>query len=598
MALLLCLVFVVSVAPIALGATTSIGLPASITVQSIPPVLPADGKTYHSIVISLTDASGNPSLALTPIVISLTSSELNVGTINSTVTIPPGYDYVIASLTTSNIPGYTEITATSPSLLPGFDTVSTATPSGLASTLVVFPVPASVVAGSGGMLVIELQDATGLPAKSATGVAFQLSSSNPNVISLSQSSLTIPAGQFFVEDNYSSSNAPGSSAVISAFSPGYVAGQGVIYVVTQGTSAYKVQLKGIFQPGGSDNSILPADGQTYYALQVGVVDLSGDSVPAPAGGITVQISSSKNTIVGVPGTIVIPGGAFATTTSLKMGIQSGVSNITAFSQGYLGSSLLVTAVIPAPSRLALYVDPDTKILNGLTSPLMVVQLQDANGAPARAKQATSVLITSSNSSVAESSLTLNMSTGQDFVSTFLHTPGTGSTVLTASSPGLVSARGVSIKVISLPLSTSLVVSQPSVTLNGSEGVTLSVEFLGQPLAGANVTWYVTGGEVSQVTSVTLADGTSTVLFKPLAVGAANVTAVVSSPAIGQTELTSFVTVLANPTPKPVTITTLALRYWYLGLIVVALVVVYVGLLIRRRRTRARMELEAAFQTIS
>lgn len=596
--LLLVLLFVFSVVGSSYAAGRIPSTPASISVASLPPVLPADGKAYKSIVVSLQDSANNPSLAISPVLVNLRSSQLNVGTLNLTVTIQPGHDYVIATMTTSNIPGSTEITATSPGLLPGFDTVSTATPSGLASVLKVFPAPIGIVSGGTGVVAIVLQDATGLPAKSATDVSIQLSLTTLGIVQLASTTLTIPAGQFFAEVGYTASGSPGNSTTISAFATGYTSGQGSVKIVEAGKAVSRVELVGIFQSGLSGSFVLPADGQSYDTLQVMLVDAKGNPASAPNGGISVQLSSSKNTIVGVNGTVIIPAGTTSVTTALRTGIQSGSTNITAFSQGYVGSFVTVSAVIPAPSRLAVYIDPSVKILTSLTSPLLAVQLQDDGGAPARAKQETSVLVTSSNSSVVQGTFTLNISKGDDFVTTFLKTPGTGSTILTASSSGLVSAKDIMVSVISFPLTVTLVSSSGAITLNGTSEITLTIDLLGQPLAGANVTWHVTGGDLGQASTVTTSGGTATAAFHPLQTGPANITAVAFGPAIGQTKSTVFVVV--NPVPKapPLTILEFIFLYGYLVVLPLVALLFYLVYVFRKRRRKAKEELEAAFQNVT
>jgi hypothetical protein len=573
-------------------------LPASIYLQSLPPILPADNKSYNSLVVSLLDTSGNPSLAVAPIEVNLRSSQLNVASVNLSVTIQPNHDYVIATMTTTDIPGTTQVTATSPNLLPAIIPVSTATPSGLASTLKVYPIPAQIVPGGSGLIAVELLDATGLPAKSATDVTVQLSVTVTNVVTLSSNILTISAGTFFAELGYTATRTIGASTTVSAFSAGYITGQGAVKVVPVGGAGTKIVLQGIFQTGIGSASIMPADGQAYNALQVTFVDSANNPVPAPGAGILVQLSSSKNSIIGVQPAVTIPGGANSIMTSLSMGIQQGFSNITAFSTGLLGSSVIVSAIIPAPSRLAVYVDPSTKILSPLTNPLLVVQLQDAGGSPARAKESTSVLVSSTNQSVVQGGFTLNMSTGDDFASAFLTTPHTGFTLLTASSSGLVSAANLPIVIVQLPLVVSLYSSSYSITLNASATISLSASLLGQPLTGANVTWFASQGTVSQASSVTSPQGATSVLFRPIAVGEGNITALVSYPAVGVTKESVFLQIKPVPLPQPLTLLQIIMKYWYFILLPLAVIAVYLSLYVRRRRRRAREELEAAFQNVS
>jgi len=574
------------------------GVPDQLVVTPLPPTLPADGKSYRSIVISLEDVNFRPSLAESPIVVYLRSSELNVGTVNSTVTIPVGQDYVIATMTTTSIPGSTEITASSPNLLPGFYTVDTVTPSGLASTLKVYSVPDKVFPNARGLIVVELLDDTGLPAKSATDVTVNLGSTNPGVALYDESTLTIAAGQFYTTVGYTAGPAAGSTATISAFAAGYASGQGQVSVVNPGSTPYQVYIRGLFQTTNKKATIMPADGQVYNALEVSLVDNTGIPVPAPPSGLAVQLSSSKNTIVGVNGTVVIPGGQSWTMTELQTGIQQGQTNITAFAQGYLGSAAAVQAIIPAPSKLALYVDPNVKISTKRTQPLLVVQLQDAGGAPARAKAATSVLVTAANASVVEGSLTLNISKGQDFVSAFLSTNETGSTVLTASSSGLVTARNVPIMVIAFPISLVLKAASSFIFINQTDPVTLTLQFLGTPREGSNITWFASGGSIDPTSSNTSAAGTAVATFRPSTSGVGNITVVVNDPAIGVQEASAFVIVNLIPVKPPLTPLQLLLRYDYLLLIPIVAVVGYFAFYFQRRRKRAREELEAAFQNVT
>ena len=603
LAVLLALILVLSpLASLASAATTAKsnvpGLPNQLLVTPLPPTLPADGKSYPSIVVSLEDANFRPSLAVEPVVVNLRSSQLNVGTVNSTVTIPVGHDYVIATMTTTNIPGSTEITASTANLLPGFYTVSTVTPSGLASTLKVYSVPDKVFPNARGTIAVELLDDTGLPAKSATDVTVNLESTNPSVVLYDQSVLTIQAGRFYTVVGYTAGPVPGSSATISAFSPGYASGQGQITVVNPGSTPYQIKIRGLFQSTSKQPTIMPADGQSYNALEVSLIDNTGIPVPAPPAGLAVQLSSSKNTIVGVNGTVIIPGGQSWTMTSLQTGILQGATNLTAFAQGYLGSSAQVTAIIPAPSRLALYVDPNVKIATGTSQPLLVVQLQDATGAPARAKAPTSVLVTAANESVVEGSLTLNITKGEDFVSTFLTVNETGSTVLTASSSGLVTARNVPIQVISFPISLTLKAASSFIFINQTDQMTLNLKFLGVPRGGSNVTWFASGGSVTPSNSNTSVAGTAVAIFRPSSAGVGNITAVVNDPAIGVKVTSAFVVVQLTPVKPPLTPLQLLIKYSYLLLIPIVAVAAYFVIYFQRRRKKAREELEAAFQNVT
>ncbi len=92
---------------------TTVGpIPAKLAVFCTPSVLPADNHAYETIHVQLQDSGGKP--ALDPdgdVTVSLFSSEPNVGTVPSTLTIPFGKTYATATFTSTYLAGSTSITA-------------------------------------------------------------------------------------------------------------------------------------------------------------------------------------------------------------------------------------------------------------------------------------------------------------------------------------------------------------------------------------------------------------------------------------------------------------------------------------------------------
>jgi len=584
------------------AAVSQSGTPAILTIQSVPPNLPADGKQYPSIVVSLKDIHGNPSLAVVPIVVDLFSSQLNVAVVNATVTIAAGHDYAMATVTTTNTPGTTQITAASTGFQSAFVTVVTVTPSGLASELKVFAAPSNILSNPGesdGLIYVELQDQTGLPAKSATPVQVSLSTSAPLVVSLVSENITIPAGEVYATVNYKLPSSSVGDAAISAFSTGFSSGDAIVSVMSPSAgfpACCKLVVRGVLEAPSVSTMTLPADGSGYTALQVLLEDFSGNPVYAPSGGILVQLSSSKSTVVGVPSSALLPGGSSFVVVDAYTSFLAGIANVTAFAQGYTGSSTTVQTVIPAPSKLSVYVAPTPKILTTLDKVLLVVQLQDASGNPASAKANTAILVTSSNSSVVSPTLFLTINKGEDFVSTSVQASAVGFTTFTASSSGLAGSQAV-LTTVPVPLTATIspasyLVYSPQVT-----ALTLYVDLLGQPLSGASVSWTTSTGSLSSSSSTTDASGVASVNFVPGPLGAANVTAVVSDPAIGQVVTSVELTVALPPPPPAPSLAQEFLSYGYLLLIPVAIIIVYAFYTFRKRRAKRRAELEAAFQTV-
>ena len=593
--LLLSLLIAPLSAAVASGGTP--GLPTSLSIQSAPPSLPANGNTFDSVVVSLKDVHGNPSLAVTPILVNLRSSELNVATVALTVTIPAGHDYVLADVNTTTTPGSTVITASSSGLQSSLFTLNTVTPSGLASQLKVFVAPDTIPDGYPGTLAVELQDAAGIPSKAISPVTVSLTSNEPGIAVPGVSTVTIPAGQYFATVSFETGPESGD-AVIYAQSGNFTEGSGPITVVTAEVgTASRLELQGLFEGGAGTGgaTTLPADGQQYNVLEVELLDSSGNPVPAPTS-ITVQLTSSQSPVLSTASTITIQAGSVYTLTQVQTSFLAGTAVISATSPGYTSANATFVMEIPAPSKVTIYVAPQDNILTQGFTPVVAVQLQDFNGGPASARAATSVLVTSSNLGVVSGSFTVNIPMGNDYGEAELNVTGTGTTTLTASASGLSSSE-TPLQVIAFPLRTSLTAADSTIYVDNTTTLTLNVTLLGEPLVGANVTWISSSGTLSPRSAMLGSGGTTTVTFYPNAAGYINITAVVSDPAVPKT--TAFTYVNVDPTPPKAPLTLVKFLKIY-GIIIVAPVVAVAGYMayyLRKRRKKAREELEAAFQNV-
>ena len=415
-------------------ASQAVGLALTI----IPPKLPADGSTYPAAVVSLVDANGLPSMALSNLTVFLTSSQTGIASVPSTVKILAGSEYVVANASTTLTPGSTTISASSYGLASAFAPLTTAIPSGFPSILRVFVSPATFLRRADtGSVRVELVDSAGFPSKAISPVTALLSSSNATVASLKQGSLTINPGEFYATGTFSTGVDSGQ-AVISASSTGYGSGLAVVTVVppkycTGSCGPSKLLLKLV--PG-----TLPRDGLTYSALEVGLATSLGEPAVSSSDTI-VQLFSGASDVISVPSLIMIPAGNISVLVPLTTSSLQGQSSITATSSSLLPSNVTVTTVIPAPSKLAAYIAPMTPSGSSTfqlasSRPILVVQLQDSNGNPARARVLTNINVTSSNSSMVSGPLHLSIGVGLDCVFTYLAASGSGQSELTASSQGL------------------------------------------------------------------------------------------------------------------------------------------------------------------
>jgi len=157
---------------------------------------------------------------------------------------------------------------------------------------------------------------------------------------------------------------------------------------------------------------------------------------------------------------------------------------------------------------------------------------------------------------------------------------------------------IPITVIPYPLQATLSASPPSIFTNQTSTVIANVVLAGKGFPGAKIGWLVHSGSISSPNSTTDKSGQATVTFSPKAPGVGSVTAVVSSGAFGNRNLTAVITVLSTSstsTSFSQSLTQLLLSYPYnlilgggiVGVLVVAIV------LVRRRRTGAEIATDEA-----
>jgi hypothetical protein len=773
--------------------TTPNGVPTvatGISLAVVPTRLPADGNTYPAIIVTLIDADGFPSLALNTTTIYLSSSQENVGTLPSSVTIPIGQGYVVAQVTTTQTPGTTTVTASATGIRSAQVVVATSIPSGYATHIKISPQPANVFARPGGFgsIVIQLQDDTGLPANAAFNTNVSLSSSNNGIAQLDKKWVVIPTGADLAVVNYTSGYAIGQafitatatgfsagttslgvvgsppyalkvtaepngavlsstnrvvvwltdeagnparapspitvtltssnltvasvgpttitiatgqisavatfittanrgSAVITASAQGLVSGfdqiaaypalhkpaglalfiapnpvladsseytailvavvnstggpdvvtgptsvtitssdtavgsvtssvtipAGGEYAVANITSTYLVgsstitaSAQGLLSAQAQETAFGPipvtvvvrpvastisADGGTYSALTISLQDAFGNPAVAPSN-IVVQLASSRPDVLSVNSPVIIQTGQTYAFATVKTGLSPGASNVTASASGYSASSTLLTTVVPAPDKLALYIGPNFTVSSAIApDALLTVQLQDINGFPARAQQATTVIVTSSNATLLQKPILLNISAGADYASTSISTSNAGLASLTATSAGLGSSS-VSLSVVNSPSNASLVATPNIIYANVSSILTARVNALNQGVQGAQIKWFTTAGTLSTANSTTLKGGISSIVFTDAGAKVATVatvTATITSPFIGSKNFTTTIYVLPVPA-KPVKSLYQDIQPYLIFIIIaiiVAIAVVFYFLFFRKWRAKRK-----------
>ena len=572
------------------------GPAAAVVLTIIPPNLPADGGSYPAAVVSLVDANQNPTAALNAINVFLTSSQPNIASVPDSITIAPGNEYAIANVTTTATPGAALITAHAEGYgAPQDVDLTTSTPSGFPSKLVVYASPSEFLPRNDvGVVRVEVVDEAGQPSKAISPIPVLLTSSNGTVAQMDQSSVTIPAGTIIASGTFHTADF--GQAVIAAVSTGYSTGTASVVVdapCSTNCGAYKLSLKLV--PG-----LLPADGRSYAALEVGLETLTGKPAVSTSDTI-VQLASDTPEVASISNLVAIPGEQISVLTNITTSALAGSANFTASAAGLVPDSIVLKTVIPAPSKLQAYVAPPSSAFSANGNyPILVVQLQDSNGNPARARQTTDLVVTSSNGSLVSSFVSLSIPKGSDYIFSYLHTQGVGLTVLKVSSQGLVSSA-VSLISKPSPLSVSLVLSSASngiIFANQTGTFTFSVSFVGVPLQNVNVTWLASGGAiVSPPNGTTGAGGSTSTVFTPPTYGRYNVTANAFTPQTGPISRTLSIIVAQVPVKPSPSLLDQILGYWYYFVAAAVVVVIAAVYLLRMRRKKQRAEIEAGFEVV-
>ena len=580
----------VAVILISLSAGPGLALASSVSVASalslavVPPTLPADGLNHQVVVVSLLDSARHMTVALNDTTVYLTSSQVDVASIQSPIVIHAGQSYVVANASVTLTPGTSTLTASSVGLTSAYVQLKTMIPSGIPASLAVFCAPPFQPLGEHqGQLVVEMLDQAGHPTRAASATPILLTSSNNEIAMPLASNFTLPVNGTVATVGYTSDQGgslPGS-ATVTATASGFNSGYAQV-TVSNSTGRAPVGLA-----VQSDPQELIADGRSYQALTVMLRDENGSATAAPAvsGGVYVQLTSSQPSVLSVPPVALIPAGQTYVLVDATSTVSPGTVTITATSIGMASASVQLDTVAPAPSKLALYVAPDDPVVTSRGSAaLLFVQLQDGSSSPALGRKATNVVITSSNDSLTSTALELIIPRGQDYGVLRLGLDASSQGVLTASSSGLRSSNA-SLASFMAPLQASLSSASSSIYQNETDVLTLSAYALGVPLKGASVTWNSTGGILTADAGTTDAAGRATMVLKPTGLGLATIEARVDSPAMGTANLTATVYVLPSPVRHQPSLLERILSYWlYIAIGAAAAAIVSVVLLRRRRKS--------------
>ncbi len=487
------------------------------------PTLTIGGTTTQNLTLNLLTPASSPGLT-----VALNSSNAGVATVPANVVIGAGLSSVSVPVAGVS-PGATTITA-STSAYGGASATVTVTTGGtinLTSGVSVglsqsasFPVTLSTPAPTGGVTVM-------------------LSSGNTSNVSIAPPSVFVAAGSTAPSTQPQVTGVNLGAAIISASAAGYTgAAQSVTTTASIGFSPATLTINGT-------------------ATQSLTLTLSG---PAPAGGITVNLSSTNTSAATVPSTVTFA--ANATTVSIPVtGVAAGTATIHASSLPNLAdttASITVTSgigfVLPSsvivgpnqtvnypvslasPAKSTVFVTLSSGATSNLTiSPASFV-IQAGNRTPSSAPKVTGV-------NYGASTITVS-ATGYPIATQQLQVTGTAS-----FSPSTLSVPGTSTQFLTLLLSSAA----------PSGGVTFSLSSSNTGVATVPATVTIAANALSASVAVTGVTPGTTVIhassLPAIADTTANVTVVVppsvvlpSFAVVGQFQTTLFPVSLSTPAP--------------------------------------------------
>jgi len=350
-----------------------------------PPNVPADGVIYESIVIQLQDSKGNIARAKSNIAVSLSSSDISVGSVSESITINMGETYALAKFYSTFKSGKTEITAAANGYASSKESITTVGP--IPSKLAVYVAPSSLPADSGSYkaVIVQLQDDKGTPARDPVGnVTVNLFSSVTEVGSV-EPTVIIPYGRTHSAASFHSTVTAGS-AEITATAAGYASGK--TKLTTYLIDEYKLYVSVTANP----DSVKSREQST---IRVYVV--ANNVTPVP--GAAIKISSDS-------------GGSFSSVTDERNGYYTLI-----FTAPTVDSKTICTISVEASKTGLISGSGKTKITVIPTSPIGVIciYVKDRDGNPIAGAEVTS---TSQPSGISS----LSSVTGEDGSVTFRNIP--------------------------------------------------------------------------------------------------------------------------------------------------------------------------------
>jgi hypothetical protein len=438
------------------------------------------------------------------LIVNLNSSDPSRATVPATVSFAPGATSITVPVT-GIAPGSAVITATA--TVVNFPAIATAAVN--VSGTIKSPANTPVRLGQSALFAVTLP----APAPSG-GVTVTLKSGDTSKVTVTPASVVIPQGATTPTTQPQVTGAGIGSATITAAATGYISGAGAV-TVTAPTMSF------------TGSPLVIALGESVKLTLI----LNGGQ--APAGGLTVNLSSSDTSKATVPATVSFAPGA--TSVSLPVaGVAPGAATITANAPNIASAtaSVTVTGTINTPTNTPVNLGQSTSFAVRLS-------------APAPAGGVTVTLKSSDTSKVIVTPASVVIPQGATTPATQPQVTGAGigGATITAVATGYTSGTGT----VTVTAPTMVFTGSPLIiAIGGSGKLTLTLSGGQAPTGGLTVN--LNSSDTSKATvpgTVTFAAGATSVPVPVAAVSPGAVTITASAPNVASA--TGSVTVTPPPT---------------------------------------------------
>ena len=331
------------------------GRPMGLSLYVGPNPILADHGSYSSVVASLLNGSGYPTVNSSAIAVTITSSNVGIGNFSSlTFGIAAGAGFGSITITSTFLAGSTALTASAPNLLPAQTSLSAA---GAVPAKVVVKVISQDVPADGGAyaaLKLTLEDALGEPAIAPSDVPVFVQSSRSDIAQLN-SVVVIPQGDVSVVADVTTTKLAGTTN-ITAYSSSFGSGTpvswtllGTVLPAPSQVGAYLYTPSVIMTPSNTPSLIVQ--------LQDGAGNPSRASRPTG-----IQVISSDASVINTTTVTTVNSGADFVAIPLDP-VGTGATVLTVTSPG-LSTASVTLNVVPLPISVKATATPSNTIVGG------------------------------------------------------------------------------------------------------------------------------------------------------------------------------------------------------------------------------------------